>query len=94
MKSLNRGKAKVGEKTFLDGLDPAVEAMKSSFTSGDPLDIAADKAVRAAKEGFEKTTVMIAVHGRAAARGAASRSLKYPGAAVALLMMQALQKTV
>ncbi len=37
---------------------------------------------------------MLAIHGRAATRGEASRSLKDPGAAVALLMMQAFQKTV
>ncbi len=91
---MNRGKAKVGEKTFLDGLDPAVEAMKASFAEGDELSVVAQKAVRAAREGFEKTTTMIAVHGRAATRGEASRSLKDPGAAVALLMMIALQKTV
>lgn len=91
---MNRGKAKIGEKTFLDGLDPAVEAMKASFAAGDELSVAADKAVQAAREGFEKTTTMIAVHGRAATRGEASRSLKDPGAAVALLMIQAFQKTV
>lgn len=91
---MTRGKAKVGEKTFLDGLDPAVEAIRSSFAAGDTLSVVADKAVRAAKEGFEKTTTMIAVHGRAAARGEASRSLQDPGAAVALLMMEAFQKTV
>lgn len=91
---MNRGKAAIGEKTFLDGLDPAVEAMKCSFAAGDPINTVADKAVRAAEEGFEKTASMLAVHGRAATRGEASRNLKDPGAAVALLMMQAFQKTV
>ena len=89
-----RGKAKVGEKTFLDGLDPAVEAMGAAFAAGEPLSGVADKAVSAAKDGFEKTTTMIAVHGRAATRGEASRILEDPGAAVALLMMKAFQKTV
>ena len=89
-----RGKAKVGEKTFLDGLDPAVEAMKASFAAGDSLSVVADKAVLAAEEGFKKTTTMIAVHGRAATRGEASRSLEDPGAAVAVLMMRAFQKTM
>jgi dihydroxyacetone kinase-like protein len=89
-----RGKAKVGEKTFLDGLDPAVEAMKASLAAGDELSAVAEKAVRAAQEGFEKTTDMIAVHGRAATRGEDSRSLEDPGAAVAMLMMTAFQKTI
>lgn len=91
---VNRGKARVGEKTFLDGFDPAVGVLKASFAAGDDLLTAADKAVRAAEEGLENTTAMIAVHGRAATRGEASRSLKDPGAAVALLMMQAFRKTV
>ncbi len=91
---MNRGKAGIGEKTFLDGLDPAVEAMKAAFAAGDSMKTVAEKAVRAAEEGFEKTATMLAVHGRAATRGEASRSLKDPGAAVALLMMQALQRTI
>lgn len=91
---MTRGKAKVGEKTFLDGLDPAVEAMKASFAAGETLSVVADKAVNAAQEGYENTATMLAVHGRAATRGEASRSLKDPGAAVALLMMRAFQKTV
>ncbi len=91
---MNRGKAGIGEKTFLDGLDPAVEAMKAAFAAGDSMKTVAEKAVRAAEEGFEKTATMRAVHGRAATRGEASRSLKDPGAAVALLMMQALQRTI
>ncbi|MFA9465584.1 MAG: dihydroxyacetone kinase family protein [Velocimicrobium sp.] len=90
---MTRGKAKVGEKTFIDGLDPAVEAMKASLAVGDSLHVVAQKAVKAAEEGFINTTTMVAVHGRAATRGEASRTLKDPGAAVALLMMKAFQKT-
>jgi len=89
-----RGKAKIGEKTFLDGLDPAVDALKRSISSGDTLSTAAVKAVCAANEGFQKTTEMVAIHGRAATRGEASRSLEDPGAAVALLMIRAFQKTI
>lgn len=91
---MQRGKAKVGEKTFLDGLDPAVEAMKESLANGDSLRIVSQKAAAAAEEGFHKTTTMLAVHGRAATRGEASRTLLDPGAAVAMLMMQAFVKTV
>lgn len=89
-----RGKAKVGEKTFLDGMDPAVEVIKASLAAGDELAEVAKKAVSAAEEGFQKTTTMRAVHGRAATRGEASRSLKDPGAAVALLLMKAFQRSV
>lgn len=90
----NRGKAKVGDKTFLDGLDPAVKALKEALSAGDLLPVAATKAREAAEEGFKNTTNMIAVHGRAATRGEASRSLEDPGAAVALLIMKAFEKSV
>jgi len=90
----NRGKAKVGDKTFLDGLDPAVKALKEALSAGDLLPIAATKAREAAEEGFKNTTNMIAVHGRAATRGEASRSLEDPGAAVALLIMKAFEKSM
>ena len=88
---MNRGKAKIGEKTFLDGLAPAVEAMKESLAGGENLKEAAKKAAVAAEKGFEATTTMLAVHGRAATRGEASRDLKDPGAAVAMLLMQAFE---
>ena len=83
------GKAKVGDKTFLDGMVPAVEALKAASAAGKSLKEAADDAKAAAEKGFENTTTMIAVHGRAATRGEASRSLKDPGAAVAMLIMDA-----
>ena len=89
----NRGKAKVGDKTFLDGLAPAVMSMKQDLEAGKTLAEMAAGAEAAAKAGYENTATMIAVHGRAATRGEASRSLKDPGAAVAVLMMEAFSKT-
>lgn len=89
-----RGKAKVGDKTFLDGIYPAVAAMKASLEQSDDLSAAAGKAAVAAEEAFKNTNTMIAVHGRAATRGEASRALLDPGAAVAMLMMKAFAKTV
>jgi phosphoenolpyruvate---glycerone phosphotransferase subunit DhaL len=90
----NRGKAKVGDKTFLDGLDPAVKEMKAALASGNTLAEAATRAREAAEEGFKNTTTMVAVHGRAATRGEASRTLEDPGAAVAMLIMKAFEKSV
>ncbi len=84
-----RGKAKPGEKTFLDGLAPAVDAMKEALENGKNAVEVAEAASEGAAQGFRNTTTMIAVHGRAATRGAASRELEDPGAAVAMLMMQA-----
>ncbi len=88
----NRGKAKINEKTFLDGLHPAVLSLKESTDK--PLYEAAKNAYNASKQGYEDTSTMLAVHGRAATRGEASRTLKDPGAYVATLIMEAFVKSV
>ena len=75
----NRGKAQLGEKTFLDGLAPAVEALKEGKTPQETADIA--------WQAFQNTKGMLARHGRMAIRGEASRDLLDPGAAVAALLM-------
>ncbi|OOB79449.1 MAG: hypothetical protein BEN18_03960 [Epulopiscium sp. Nuni2H_MBin001] len=89
-----RGKAKLGDKTFLDGLGPAVDSMNTSVSAGDDLKTMATKAFEAATKGFDDTTKMKAVHGRAAIRGEESRSLQDPGAAVATLIIKALCNSV
>ncbi len=87
---MNLGKAKVGDKTFLDGMQPAVDVLqkKAEENAGWPDALLA--AAAAARQGFEQTATIVAVHGRAATRGEASRSLLDPGAAVAMLLMEAL----
>ena len=84
----NRGGAKVGDKTFLDGLYPAVEALKKDAAAGADIKTMAQDAKKAAEDGFNATKGMLAVHGRAATRGEASRELLDPGAAVAKLLME------
>ena len=76
----NRGKAQIGEKTFLDGLAPAVGALKEGKTP--------EEAAGIAWTAFENTKGMLAKHGRMAIRGEASRELLDPGAAVAALLMK------
>ena len=76
----NRGKAEPGEKTFLDGFEPAVRALKEGRTPQETADIA--------WQAFQDTKGMLAKHGRMAIRGEASRELLDPGAAVAALLMQ------
>lgn len=88
------GGAKVGDKTFLDGIHPAVESLQASLADGADLVSMAEKSADAAEEGFKATTMMLAVHGRAATRGEASRSLEDPGAKVASLIMQAFVNSV
>lgn len=91
---MNRGKAKPGEKTFIDGLLPAIDNMEEAFEKDTNTQQAIKAGLIGAIEGYDNTATMLAVHGRAAARGEASRHLKDPGAAVAILMMSALDKSV
>ena len=79
------GKAQLGDKTFLDALYPAVEALKASPGG---LKQAAAQAADAANAAFLATQGMLAKHGRMAIRGEQSRAYLDPGAAVAALLMQ------
>ena len=63
---MDRGKSKVGDKTMLDALAPAVEALSASEKSGKSLAEANIAAYQAAIDGVEKTKSMQSVHGRAA----------------------------
>lgn len=83
-----RGKAEPGDKTFLDGLKPALDAMDQALGQGDSLPSMASKAARAAQLGYEQTQGMLARHGRMAIRGEASRAYLDPGAAVAALLVR------
>ena len=82
----NRGKAALGDKTFLDGLAPAIETLRRAQTEGkaEYAKLAADSAWQA----FENTRGMLAKHGRMAIRGEQSREMLDPGAAVAALLMK------
>lgn len=84
----NRGKAELGDKTFLDGLVPAVDVLTQA-AQADPIGAKeAQAAADAAWQAFENTRGMLARHGRMAIRGEASRELLDPGAAVAALLMK------
>lgn len=63
-------KAKVGDKTFMDALIPAVEALKAHAAEGEAAMFAA--AAAAAKAGSEATAAMQAKFGRAKNLGARS----------------------
>lgn len=84
----NRGKAELGDKTFLDGLAPAVQALAQAAQAGPIGAKEAQTAADAAWQAFENTRGMLAKHGRMAIRGEASRELLDPGAAVAALLMK------
>jgi dihydroxyacetone kinase-like protein len=63
----SRGKASVGDKTLLDALVPAVEALKAEWGKGSDERTAMRAAARAAEEGMKATVGMIAKCGKARA---------------------------
>lgn len=87
-----RGKAQIGDKTFLDGWAPAVDAVREAVATNKDMKTVSEKAHKAAAAGFKNTTDMVAKHGRAATRGEASKALEDPGAAVAMLLMEAFKR--
>ena len=91
---VQRGKASPGDKTMLDALGPAVEALESAIADGQPLAEALDAAVRAAEEGRAKTIPMVARKGRASYLGERSAGHQDPGATSVALVMRALERAV
>jgi len=83
-----RGKAKPGEKTMVDALEPA--AVTSSQVAAAPLDEALAAVTEAARTGMEATKDMIASVGRAKALGERSRSHPDPGAVSTYLILKSM----
>ena len=71
-------KARPGDKTMMDALVPAVQAIESAAGSGEPVARALELAAEAARKGAETTTDMIARYGRAKFLG--ERTLGSPDA--------------
>ncbi len=87
---MNRGKAVVGEKTMIDALVPALNALKPA--ADDTLADVLDRAVAAARKGSDSTVPLVASKGRASYLGERSAGHRDPGAASSVLLLEALQK--
>jgi dihydroxyacetone kinase-like protein len=87
-----RGKAEPGDKTMVDALTPAVEALERH--RGDPPSVAWEAARRAADEGRDATVAMVARKGRASYLGNRSVGHQDPGATSAALLIQAAAQTL
>lgn len=73
-----RGGAQLGDKTLLDALIPAAQALKAAAEQGKGLTEAFQEASKAAQEGAEHTKTIVARKGRASYLG--ERSLDHPDA--------------
>jgi dihydroxyacetone kinase-like protein len=71
-----RGKAELQDKTMVDALTPAVEALESASD----LQTGLHAAVQAAEEGMKATTPLVARKGRASYLGERSKDHQDPGA--------------
>ena len=84
-----RGKARRGEKTMLDALEPAVEALGAALEGGVPFDEALWRCERAARKGAADTIPLVATKGRASYLGERSAGHQDPGATSAHLLLRA-----
>ena len=90
-----RGGAKLGDKTLLDALIPAVESVKASGAAGETFAVALPKAAAAAVDGGERTKLIAATKGRASYVG--DRSINFPDAgatAIGIIFTRLLQGSV
>ncbi len=86
---MERGKTEPREKTIIDSLYPALQALKLASEDGIDLKEGLKKAYEAAKDGAEATKEMLPKHGRAVWYGEKSIGKKDPGAVAGMLLIKA-----
>jgi dihydroxyacetone kinase-like protein len=84
-----RGKAEPGDKTMLDALGPACDALDEALAHSSPLGEALRAAAEGAARGRDATVPMVARKGRASYLGERSAGHQDPGATSATLLMEA-----
>jgi phosphoenolpyruvate---glycerone phosphotransferase subunit DhaL len=88
----DRGKAEPGQKTMLDAWAPAAEAAAGARADGRDLAGCLDAAAAAARAGAEATRDMIATKGRAERLGERALGHVDPGAASAVVVIEAMRR--
>lgn len=89
-----RGKAKVGDKTLLDVLDPIAITLEGQTILGASLVDALAAAAKAAEDALEATKTMVAQHGKAAAFQEKTIGLQDAGATVGMLLITSMSEFV
>lgn len=90
---IRRGKANLGDKTMVDALAPAVEALEIAVAGGADLATALRNSAQAAERGMLATTPLVARKGRASYLGERSASHQDPGATSSHLLLKAAAET-
>jgi phosphoenolpyruvate---glycerone phosphotransferase subunit DhaL len=91
---MRRGKAVPGDKTMLDCLVPAVEALKAAAGEGTGWRECLRKAEAAGRQGMEATIPLVARRGRASYLGERSAGHQDPGATSAHMLLAAALETL
>ncbi len=87
------GDAKVGDKTLVDSLDPAVTVLKKAVDEDSDLEHAVGEMIAAAESGWKSTRDLVAKIGRAARLGERSRGVLDAGATSCYLLIKSLGET-
>jgi len=88
-----RGKAELGDKTMVDALTPARDALKAALENHTSLSTALEQSAEAARAGMEGTIPMVARKGRASYLGERSAGHQDPGATSSYLILKAAADT-
>lgn len=89
-----RGGARVGDKTLVDALEPAVNSLKESVAAEVPFPLAVQNAAEAAKAGCESTKNLTAKYGKARYLGEQTVGFVDPGAYAIKLIFNSLATTI
>ena len=88
---MNRGKAKLGDKTLLDVLEPALRGMEAY--EGDDIALLWEKAEKGALEGIESAKEMVSQHGKAAVFREKTKGLEDPGGRAVFILIKSFADT-
>ena len=91
---LARGKAQLGDKTMVDALSPALDALDAALADGADLHDALAAAAAAADKGSDDTVPLVARKGRASYLGERSAGHRDPGATSTALLVNAAAETL
>lgn len=84
------GNTKIGDKTMIDALEPAVNSIVNSIDTNKEINLVDlfEKALLAAKEGSENTVNLVAKKGRASYLGERSLGVKDPGSVIICIIFE------
>jgi dihydroxyacetone kinase phosphoprotein-dependent L subunit len=89
-----RGGAKVGDKTLVDALEPAIKGYQDALKADAGFAAAIDRMIESAREGMEGTKELVAKVGRSSRLGERSKGTIDAGAASCYLILKALGESL